>query len=470
MLRRFSVNYAIFLIGIDAILVTTALLLSTLLRPQLSALPFAATFRRPIPIPEILYLVFPIVWVAIQSLFSLYDGRRNLRIVDELTSLTLATMLGGVALAGLLYLSYRDISRVQFIFFVLLTYIFMVFWRSIARTVFWITKGKTSSPRRVLIVGAGPVGKEINLQINSRPYLDLNIIGFLDDDPKKRKNTSEVLGTVKDIRLVSQKYQVDDVVIALPSRAHERVTELVTELYDLPVRVWVVPDFFHLALHRAVIEDFAGIPMLDLRAPALSDYQRLIKRIFDLTTTILILIPALPLMGLIALAIWIDDRGTILFKQTRVGENGHLFEIYKYRTMVPNAEKLRNIVEHVDDQGNLIHKARNDPRVTRVGRILRRLSLDELPQFFNVLKGNMSIVGPRPELPYLVDQYKPWQRKRFAVPQGITGWWQIHGRSDKPMHLHTEDDLYYVQNYTIWLDIKILIRTGWIILRGKGAY
>lgn len=470
MLRRFSVNYAIFSIGIDAILITTALLLSTLLRPQLSTLPFAATFRRPIPTPEILYLVFPIVWVAIQSLFSLYDGRRNLRIVDELTSLTLATMLGGVALAGLLYLSYRDISRVQFIFFVLLTYIFMVFWRSIARTVFWITKGKTSNPRRVLIVGAGPVGKEINLQINSRPYLDLNIIGFLDDDPKKRKNTSEVLGTVKDIRLVSQKYQVDDVVIALPSRAHERVTELVTELYDLPVRVWVVPDFFHLALHRAVIEDFAGIPMLDLRAPALSDYQRLIKRIFDLTTTILILIPALPLMGLIALAIWIDDRGAILFKQTRVGENGRLFEIYKYRTMVPNAEKLRDMVERVDDQGNLIHKTRNDPRVTRVGRVLRRLSLDELPQFFNVVKGNMSLVGPRPELPYLVDQYKPWQRKRFAVPQGITGWWQIHGRSDKPMHLHTEDDLYYVQNYSIWLDIKILIRTAWIILRGKGAY
>jgi len=455
---------------VDAVMVAAIFRITTIIRPLLNSLHLFAYMRSPTQLPITIYVIFPLVWVAIQSLFSIYDGRRNLRIVDELTSLTLAAMLAGVALAGLLYLSYRDVSRVQFIFFVLLTYIFMVFWRSIARTVFWITKGKTSRPRRVLIVGAGPVGKEINLQINSRPYLDLNIIGFLDDDPKKRKNTSEVLGTVKDIRLVSQKYQVDDVVIALPSRAHERVTELVTELYDLPVRVWVVPDFFHLALHRAVIEDFAGIPMLDLRAPALSDYQRLIKRIFDLTTTIFILIPTIPLMGFIALAIWIDDRGAILFKQTRVGENGRLFEIYKYRTMVPNAEKLRDMVERVDDQGNLIHKIRNDPRVTRVGRILRRLSLDELPQFFNVVKGNMSLVGPRPELPYLVDQYKPWQRKRFAVPQGITGWWQIHGRSDKPMHLHTEDDLYYVQNYSIWLDIKILIRTGWIILRGKGAY
>jgi len=124
----------------------------------------------------------------------------------------------------------------------------------------------------------------------------------------------------------------------------------------------------------------------------------------------------------------------------------------------------------VDDQGELIHKTKGDPRVTRLGRFLRRFSLDELPQFFNVLSGNMSLVGPRPELPYLVERYKPWQRKRFDVPQGMTGWWQIHGRSDKPMHLHTEDDLYYIQNYSIWLDIQILIETLWIILRGKGAY
>lgn len=144
--------------------------------------------------------------------------------------------------------------------------------------------------------------------------------------------------------------------------------------------------------------------------------------------------------------------------------------VYKFRTMVKNAEQMRHLVEQADEQGRLIHKHRNDPRITRVGYFLRRWSLDEFPQFFNVFRGSMSLVGPRPELPHLVEKYKPWQRKRFAVPQGITGWWQIHGRSDKPMHLHTDEDLYYIQNYSIWLDIKILIATFWIVLRGKGAY
>jgi len=147
-----------------------------------------------------------------------------------------------------------------------------------------------------------------------------------------------------------------------------------------------------------------------------------------------------------------------------------LFTMYKFRTMVKNAESLHHLVERLDEQGHILHKHPDDPRVTRVGRFLRRWSLDELPQLFNVLRGTMSLVGPRPELPYLVERYEAWQRKRFAVPQGITGWWQIHGRSDKPMHLHTEDDLYYIQHYSIWLDIQILIKTFWSVLRGKGAY
>jgi lipopolysaccharide/colanic/teichoic acid biosynthesis glycosyltransferase len=196
----------------------------------------------------------------------------------------------------------------------------------------------------------------------------------------------------------------------------------------------------------------------------------MVKRAFDLVITALVLPPALLLMGVIAIAIRLEGPGPIIFIQTRVGENGKLFGTYKFRTMVPNAEKLRHLVEHYDEQGNLIHKIANDPRVTRVGRLLRRRSLDELPQLFNILLGEMSWVGPRPELPYLVEQYQPWQRRRFAVPPGLTGWWQVNGRSDKPMHLHTEDDLYYVQNYSLMLDILILFKTIGTVLRGKGAF
>jgi lipopolysaccharide/colanic/teichoic acid biosynthesis glycosyltransferase len=138
--------------------------------------------------------------------------------------------------------------------------------------------------------------------------------------------------------------------------------------------------------------------------------------------------------------------------------------------MVANAEQIRNLVEYHDENGNIIHKIPNDPRVTHTGKFLRRTSLDELPQLYNILRGDMSLVGPRPELPYLVERYEPWQRKRFAVPQGLTGWWQVNGRSDKLMHLNTEDDLYYVQNFSLWLDLYILLKTISIVFLGKGAF
>jgi exopolysaccharide biosynthesis polyprenyl glycosylphosphotransferase len=248
------------------------------------------------------------------------------------------------------------------------------------------------------------------------------------------------------------------------------VNQLVAELHNLPVKVWVIPDYFHLALHKAVIEEFADIPMLDLRAPALNDYQRMVKRVFDLLIGIPTLILVSPFLGFIALAIRLDSPGPALFIQRRVGENGRLFWMYKFRTMVNDADQRLVEVIRRDEKGNIIHKTPNDPRVTRVGRFLRRISFDELPNLFNVLRGEMSLVGPRPELPILVEQYEPWQRTRFAIPQGITGWWQVNGRSDKPMHLHTEDDIYYVQHYSILLDIKILFKTVWVALRGKGAY
>jgi lipopolysaccharide/colanic/teichoic acid biosynthesis glycosyltransferase len=175
-------------------------------------------------------------------------------------------------------------------------------------------------------------------------------------------------------------------------------------------------------------------------------------------------------MGLIAIGIRLHSPGPVLLHQERIGENGRLFKMHKFRTMVENAEEMRHLVERVDEEGHVLHKSPSDPRVTRFGRFLRILSLDELPQFFNILRGQMSLVGPRPEMPFLVEKYEPWQRKRFSVPPGLTGWWQIHGRSDKPMHLHTEEDLYYIQNYSPWLDIVIIMKTVGSVLSRKGAF
>jgi len=194
------------------------------------------------------------------------------------------------------------------------------------------------------------------------------------------------------------------------------------------------------------------------------------KRAFDLLFGFLALILALPLMALSVLLVYLEDGSPVIFRQKRVGKDGCLFEMLKIRTMVKNAEQLQSQVEKRDLDGNLIPKLKDDPRITRVGRVLRRFSLDELPQLINVLAGTMSLVGPRPEIPALAEKYEPWQRKRLSVLPGITGWWQINSRSYQPMLLHIEDDLYYIQNYSIWLDLQILLRTIWVVLSGKGAY
>jgi len=238
----------------------------------------------------------------------------------------------------------------------------------------------------------------------------------------------------------------------------------------LPLRVKVVPDYFSFALVRTKSEVLGDLPVIGLRDPLIEGLPRLIKRAFDFVVGLFLLMLSLPTMLIIAFAVLIESGWPALIKQERVGENGRVFKMLKFRSMVPQAEAMTPAALGQGSVGEVLHKQPADPRVTRLGRVLRRFSLDELPQLFNVLAGDMSLVGPRPELPWLVDRYESWQRKRFAVPQGITGWWQINGRSDRPMHLNTEDDLYYVYNYSLLFDIQILLRTPLAVLRGKGAF
>lgn len=186
-------------------------------------------------------------------------------------------------------------------------------------------------------------------------------------------------------------------------------------------------------------------------------YRKFLKRPLDFLAALCGLLALSPLMVVLAILVRIKLGSPVLFRQPRPGRHGKPFDLFKFRTMK----------EERDSHGQLLPDA---DRLTPFGRFLRSTSLDELPELWNVLKGEMSLVGPRPELPELVQHYQPWQRMRFAVPQGLTGWWQVNGRSDKPMHLHTDEDLYYIQNYSLWLDLQILIKTVLVILRGKGAY
>jgi exopolysaccharide biosynthesis polyprenyl glycosylphosphotransferase len=346
-------------------------------------------------------------------------------------------------------------------------------WRILHRIVRRLGNGRLLPSRHVLIIGAGEVGRLTAETLSENAWMGFHPIGFVDDDPAKQHGLITgfpVLGTVAETVDIVRKYAVDEIVIALPLAAYEKVVHLSLELQSHPVTVRVVPDYFNLALFRAAVEELGGMPLINLRAPALNDYQRLVKRCFDLIVGTLTLILMLPLMLIIAVLIKRDSPGPIIFRQQRVGENGRLFWMLKFRTMIDGAEAHLGDVLRLDTTGKILFKTPDDPRITRLGRFLRRTSLDELPQLFNVLRGDMSLVGPRPELPWLVERYEPWQRKRFAVPQGMTGWWQINGRSSKPMHLHTEDDLYYIQNYSLLLDIQILWKTFWVVIRHKGAF
>ncbi len=471
MLRRFSTNFAVFSIIIDMLVVVCGMLLSISIRELLNAFDFIKLIPGNITLPVPLYSLFPIITVLVFSAFDIYDGKKYLRVVDEFGALTLSWMITAISLAGILYFSFRDVSRALYLTFVILVYIGLLSWRSLTRLYFRLRNGQIEeTTRRVLIVGAGPLGQRVGEEISHQGIEILRMVGYLDDHEPGDGVEDMLLGGFEDAVRVVQDHRITDVVIALPYSSYPNMAEIVMALEEQPVRVWVALGFFDLALYRMGVEEVAGIPMLDLRAPALSEYQLLLKRTFDLVFGSMMLVLFAPLMVLVSFLIWLEDRGPVLLRQQRVGENGGLFTVYKFRTMIREAEELRSLVESTDENGNTIHKTREDPRVTRIGKILRRTSIDELPQLLNVLQGTMSLVGPRPELPYLVEHYQPWQRKRFSVPPGITGWWQVIGRSDRPMHLHTEDDLYYIQNYSIWLDIQIMVRTIWVVLIGRGSY
>ena len=301
------------------------------------------------------------------------------------------------------------------------------------------------------------------------------MIGFVDDGHSQqeyRAIDAPLLGAIDQVNITElvRRYQIDDVVLALPRQFQGQTVNLVEQLRNLPIHLRVMPDYFDLTFRRATIGRLGDIPVIDLHDAPMDTFQRVAKRLIDLVGASIALVLAAPIMFSVALAIKLHDGGPILYLAKRVGENGNLFTMYKFRSMVVNADTLQTAVNLQDSTGTVVHKRKNDPRVTGLGRFIRRTSLDELPQLFNVLKGDMSLVGPRPELPWLVEQYEAWQYRRLRMPQGMTGWWQVNGRSNKLMHLNTEQDLYYIENYSIWLDLQILWRTFSVVLRGRGAY
>lgn len=466
MFRRAGLSL-VFLLG-DLITIFLALLLASWLRPGFD-------FGKPIEVTAAwpgwpVFGLALLVWALGFSFLDVYHLQKNLRPFDEAQRLIAAHAVTSLAFAGVLYFTFRDISRLQILTFALLSLFLLLAYRVAVRL--WLRSfgERRYGARRVLIVGAGSAGKQVGQMVIKHNWTGLKLIGFIDDNPQADTLGYPHLGPLDQCVVVAQTHKINEIIFTLPRYAHDKLANLVASLDALKVNVRVMPNFMDLVFLRSEVEDLGGMPLVTLREPALDPLQRFTKRVFDLVLGTLGLILTLPVMGIIALLIKFDSPGPIIFKQQRAGENGRTFYMYKFRTMLhdPNAQPGRLIQKTA--AGQPVHKFYDDPRVTHFGRFLRRTSLDELPQLFNVLKGEMSLVGPRPELPWLVDQYEPWQRKRFEVPQGLTGWWQVNGRSDKLMHLHTDEDLYYIKHYSLWLDVQILWRTVKAVIDRRGAY
>ncbi len=466
-MHRRSPNEILLVIGLDLALTEAALYLAQVARLYLpigQLLP-----ARFVELPALTYAIIIVIWPLLFARFALYQPWRR-PLSRELLQTTLAVGFSAFVLAGVLYLSFRDVPRLLFIYFASLDVILLI----LVRIIIDLARGTRLGRRpmaRVLILGAGKTGQDLANRIRREHRSGVKVAGFLDDNPGPPTiNGVRVLGQLDDVTRCVINEQITEVIFALPSHAHERLTELVVELRRFPVLISVVPDILDIAFPRTRVENTYGVPLVRLRDSSIEGGARMVKRLFDVVVSSLVLVVLSPLYLFIALAVKLDSPGPIIIAQTRIGENARPFKVYKFRSMVNNAEaRLPEVMRETSD-GKIDFKRRDDPRITRIGRFLRRFSLDELPQFWNVLKGEMSVVGPRPELPWLVDRYELWQWQRFAVPPGLTGWWQINGRSDRPMHLNVSDDLYYIQHYSLWLDCLILFKTIAVLLKGQGAY
>ena len=473
MLKRVGTQLGLVLLAADIGLTALALHLAKLMR---LTFPLGVQLRAPLTFSVWLYLLVPAIWALTFYALRVYDPARALRYLDDAQSIWSAVTWATLVFAGVAYFFFRELSRFLFVYFYLLDLAFLLGWRAVLQ---WLLRLGLASilgqPRRVLIVGAGEVGEQLGKAVQAYHWAGLELVGYVDDDQSKQARTCvgyPVLGALEDVGSVASRCAVDEVILALPPRAQEQAERVILALQELPVNVRNVPDVFDMVFIRASVEEFAGIPLIGLREPVIEGPDRVVKRLFDLIVGTLVLAFFSPLMLAAAVAVRVDSPGPILLRQQRVGEGGKPFKMLKFRTMYVGAEaQEQRRVQETDHGPPTLVKQPDDPRITPVGRVLRRFSIDELPQLFNVLKGDMSLVGPRPELPWLVERYEPWHRKRFAVPQGMTGWWQVKGRSDRADYtLRMEDDLYYIRNWSVWLDLRILWMTFRAVIRGDGAY
>ncbi len=404
----------------------------------------------------------------------LYRLRRSTGWLDEVGTILNGTTIGVSVLVMVFYIFRPGVtSRAMLVYAWLAVTALLSLFRLGVRTVVEERRKRGIGLQRVLVVGAGHMGKMIMQQLAGRPGLGYVLAGFCDDVSWAQRadfGRFQCLGPIDDLETVIAEHATDEVIIALPSAEHERVLRIVGLCEQCGVGFSLVPDTFDLTLGTLEVDHIAGIPLIGLREHSLHGFNRFIKRSIDVVVSAVATLAAVPVLALVALAVWIESGRPVFFPQERVGLNGRVFRVYKVRSMRVGAEQMLKDLETNNEAGGVIFKMKNDPRRTRVGRIIRKLSLDELPQLWNVLKGDMSLVGPRPPFPHEVALYEDWHKRRLEVVPGLTGLWQVSGRSDLPFEEMVMLDLYYIENWSLGLDLKIILRTIPAVITMRGAY
>ena len=342
--------------------------------------------------------------------------------------------------------------------------------RWVSRRVLWSGPALTE---RVLIVGAGEVGHLVATKLLRRGDLHMTVVGFLDDGQPRQNGdgpSPPVLGSLKDLAAVIRGQRVTRVIVAFSQARHQRFLDVVRTCAAADVRVNIVPRLFEVISSRAGIDEIEGIPLLDVANVEPSRFNMGVKRVFDLVVGGLLLVVLLPVIGVLAVLVKLDSPGPVFFRQERMGRGGSVFRIFKMRSMRDGAEALRSDLGDRNEYSGPMFKMKEDPRRTRVGHWMRRWSLDELPQIFNVILGDMSLVGPRPLWVDEALQCRGWTKKRLDITPGITGLWQVTGRNDIPFDEMVKLDYMYVTGWSLSWDIKLLLQTVPAVLNKRGAY
>lgn len=404
---------------------------------------------------EVYLQALPFAILALLIVFAfhnLYDsGQRRAQISQTYSVFKGVTLWIILIMAGS-YLYKFDYSRIIVILFYIFTIIFVVLGRLLVNKAYPYGFPKIN----IAVLGYGRSAKELFKRLKEYKSVGYNFIGFI---TQKKVEEKSVLGNLSDLRKIIKTYRIDEIYIADSTLSREKVLNLVAGCFDVPCKFRITSNIFDLITGTVDITNIENIPSLDINKVYFSRWQIFYKRFFDILFSGFALIAASPLFAAIILAIKLDSLGQAVLLQERVGRDSKLFNMYKFRTMYKESSLYKNSP-----------RKRDDKRVTRVGKFLRRTSLDELPQLINVLKGEMSIVGPRPEMPFIVKKYREWQKRRLVVKPGLTGLWQVLGRKDLPLHKNLEYDFYYINNQSFFLDLAIVLKTIPVVLKGRGAY